>query len=254
MAKSRKPALLVGESWMTVATHYKGFDHFVSGGYETGLAWFRKAMEERGVEFVHMPAHEAAGGFPMELERLEGYGVIILSDVGADTFLLHPRTWLHGERTPNRLRLIAEYVENGGGLIMAGGYMSFQGINGAARYHDSPLAEVLPVEMTPYDDRCERPEGVEPHAAAPHPITEGLPGTWPHLLGYNRVKAKEEPGVETLATVGEDALLVIGTHGGGRTIAWTSDIGPHWCPKGFAEWHGYCLLWSRMIEWASGYL
>ena len=116
MLKSR-PALLVGESWMTVTTHHKGFNHFVSGGYETGLAWFRGAMEERGVEFVHMPAHEAAEDFPLEQGGLEEYGAVTLSDVGADTLLLHPRTWLHGERTPNRVRLIAEYVEGVGGLV-----------------------------------------------------------------------------------------------------------------------------------------
>lgn len=29
--------LLVGESWVSISTHYKGFNHFVSGVYETGL-------------------------------------------------------------------------------------------------------------------------------------------------------------------------------------------------------------------------
>jgi uncharacterized membrane protein len=242
--------LLVGESWVSVTTHYKGFDHFVSGGYDTGIAYFRRAMEGWG-NWVHIPGHEAQAGFPLEAEGLHDYSVIILSDIGADTFLLHPRTWINGERTPNRLRLIEEYVRDGGGLIMAGGYLSYQGINGAARYRATPIEEVLPVELDPYDDRVECPEGIQPKTTRiKHEVTKGLEATWPHLLGYNRVKAKK--GAEVLATVGPDPLLVTGEHGKGRAVAWTSDIGPHWCPKEFAEWDGYTALWRRMIAWASG--
>ncbi|HIH89350.1 TPA: cytoplasmic protein, partial [Candidatus Bathyarchaeota archaeon] len=128
---------------------------------------------------------------------------------------------------------------------------SYQGINGVARYHGSSVEEALPVEMLPYDDRVECPEGVEPKKTRKaHPITRGLPGTWPHLLGYNRVIAKSEADV--LATVGNDPLLVVGEHSEGRVVSWTSDIGPHWCPRGFAEWEGYTTLWRRMVSWASG--
>jgi uncharacterized membrane protein len=242
--------LLVGESWVSVTTHYKGFNHFVSGSYETGLRWFREAMDRHGVEVTHMPAHVAANEFPFEAEELTGYDAVILSDVGADTFLLHPRTWLHGERTPNRLTTVAEYVEHGGGLIMAGGYMSYQGINGAAMYQRSPLAEVLPVTMMDTDDRCERPEGVEPKKVKDHPIVGDMPETWPHLLGYNLVTAK--PDAEVLARVGEDPLVVAGSYGKGRSVAIVTDIGPHWCPAEFAEWEGYGVLWRNMIEWVSG--
>ena len=242
--------LLVGESWTAVTTHYKGFDSFVSGGYDTGVAYFKRAMDGWG-DWVHMPSHEAQSAFPLEPEGLKQYSTIIISDVGADTFLLHPRTWIGGERTPNRLKLIEEYVRGGGGLIMAGGYLSYQGINGVARYHGSSVEEALPVEMLPYDDRVECPEGVEPKKTRKaHPITRGLPGTWPHLLGYNRVIAKSEADV--LATVGNDPLLVVGEHSEGRVVSWTSDIGPHWCPRGFAEWEGYTTLWRRMVSWASG--
>jgi uncharacterized membrane protein len=241
--------LLVGESWVSVATHYKGFNHFVSGTYETGLNWFKEAMEREGVELTHMPSHLAANEFPFDTGNLP-YDCIILSDVGADTFLLHPRTWLHGERTPNRLKTIQEYVRGGGGLIMAGGYMSYQGINGAALYQRTPVAEALPVEMMVTDDRCERPEGVEPMVITQHAVVEGLPQRWPHLLGYNLVKAKK--GSQVVAVVDRDPLLVVGEHGGGRAIAFTTDVGPHWCPLEFAEWPGYRRLWGGMVRWAAG--
>ena len=242
--------LLVGESWVAVTTHYKGFDHFVSGVFDTGVAYFKKAMEDWG-NWVHMPGHEAQAGFPLTADGLSDYSVIIISDIGADTFLLHPRTWLNGERTSNRLRLIEEYVRGGGGLIMAGGYLSYQGINGVARYHGTPIEQALPVEINPYDDRVECPEGVQPTTSKTrHQITSRLQPTWPHLLGYNKVKAKK--GAKVLAMVNDDPLLVVGEHSDGRAVAWTSDIGPHWCPKEFAEWEGYPELWRRMITWASG--
>jgi len=241
--------LLVGESWVSISTHYKGFNHFVSGVYETGLQWFSKAMQKHSIELTHMPAHIAAYEFPFNPEELT-YDCIILSDIGADTFLLHPNTWLHGERTPNRLKTIQKYVQEGGGLIMAGGYMSFQGINGAAMYQRTPIAEILPVKMMASDDRCERPEGVQPRKTASHPIVDELPEQWPHILGYQYVEPK--PTATTLAKVDEAAFLVIGEYGKGRAVAYTTDIGPHWCPVEFAEWDGYGMLWRNMIKWASG--
>jgi uncharacterized membrane protein len=38
----------------------------------------------------------------------------------------------------------------------------------------------------------------------------------------------------------------------GRTLAWASDIGPHWCPVGFAEWAGYARLWNNAVNWLAG--
>ncbi len=63
--------------------------------------------------------------------------------------MLHPDTWLRSKRTPNRLKLLKSYVEAGGGLIMVGGYLSFQGINGSARYHGTPIEEILRSRFTP---------------------------------------------------------------------------------------------------------
>jgi uncharacterized membrane protein len=241
--------LLVGESWVSISTHYKGFNNFVSGVYETGLEWFNRAMEKHNIGLTHMPAHLASNDFPFDEEELK-YDTIILSDIGADSFLLHPMTWLHGQRSPNRLKTIQRYVSKGGGLIMAGGYMSYQGINGAAMYQRTPIAEVLPVRMMASDDRCERPEGVQPTKTSINPIVDELPEQWPHLLGYQLVEAK--PNTLTLAKVDNDPLLVIGKYGKGRAIAYTTDIGPHWCPRKYAEWNGYGILWRNMIQWASG--
>ena len=112
-----------------------------------------------GIHVTHQPSHEAAKSFPFEVSKLQEYDVAILSDVGANTLLLPPDVFLEGKRVLNRLELIKEYVMQSGGLVMPGGYLSFQGIYGSARYHRTPIEEVLPVSISPIDDRIEKPEG-----------------------------------------------------------------------------------------------
>ena len=110
----------------------------------------------------------------------------------------------------------------------------------------------------PIDDRVEVPEGFRPELVRPeHPVLAGLGGeAWPALLGLNEVELKQAPGVELLARVpdgeGGHPLLAVGTHGQGRTLAWMSDIGPHWLPDSFVAWPGYARLWRQALAWVSG--
>ena len=84
---------------------------------------------------------------------------------------------------------------------MIGGYFSFQGIDGKARWRATPVEEALPVSCFPYDDRLEIPEGFSAQivGAPDHPVLAGLEGPWPLLLGANEVRVKDQPGVEVLA-------------------------------------------------------
>ncbi|MBD3885660.1 cytoplasmic protein [Phormidium tenue FACHB-886] len=240
--------LIVGESWITNATHFKGFDQFNSTTYESGVAPLKQAIENAGHEVQWMPSHEAQSNFPQQIEGLTNIDVLILSDVGANTLLLHPDTWLRGKPTPNRLKLIRDWTLNGGALIMCGGYYSFQGMNAGAFYHRTPVETVLPVNISPYDDRVEVPEGGEVKVLnSNHSIVAGIDTNWEILLGYNRVEAK--PNATVLATINDEPLLVVGEFGQGRSIAWTSDIGPHWCPEVFTNWYGYNQLWKQAIDW-----
>ena len=249
----KKNVLLVGESWMTSAVHYKGWDHFGSTTFHLGAEPLVDALADSAFDLTYMPAHQAATDFPLSLEGLQDYAAIIVSDIGANTILLHPDVWLHSKRIPNRLKLIRDYVAAGGGLLKVGGYLSFQGINGSARYRGTPVADVLPVAIHPYDDRLELPEGFTPEIVGPsdHPILAGLGTDWPPLLGINEVTLN--PGAELLAKLpdaeGGHPLLVAGTHGNGRVVAWTSDIGPHWLPPEFADWSGYARLWQQTLAW-----
>ena len=240
--------LIVGESWMSQSQHIKGWDFFSSATYHTGHRELQAALEAGGHSVAHMPSHAAATDFPFELAELQAFDVVILSDIGANTLLLHPDTWIHGRTTPNRLRLIASFVEEGGGLLMAGGYFSFQGIHGAARFRRTPVEGVLPVTMLSVDDRVEEPEGFEIRLDAPdHPLVADLPTPWPPLLGLNEVVVR--PEATLVASAGGYPLLVLGQHGNGRSAAWTSDIGPHWCSPAFVAWDGYARLWPRLVAW-----
>ena len=98
-------------------------------------------------------------GSPSTCRGLDAYDAIILSDIGSNSLLLPPAVWLQSKTVPNRLKLIRAWVEKGGGLLMVGGYFSFQGIDGRARWRRTAVEDALPVTCLPYDDRVEMPEG-----------------------------------------------------------------------------------------------
>ena len=250
---SRSKVLLVGESWVSAATHYKGFDQFSSVTFHRGADPLVEALRDSPFELSYMPSHEAAEAFPSTLDGLGQYQALLLSDIGANTLLLPPAVWLHGKPVPNRLKLIAEWVRTGGGLAMIGGYLSFQGIDGRARWRRTAVEDALPVTCLPYDDRLEVPEGFHPEIIDPaHPLMAGLGTDWPLLLGANEVNTRST-GSHVVARLpaehGGHPLLVTGSHGAGRSLAWTSDIGPHWVPDEFVCWPGYAILWRNVLAW-----
>ena len=45
--------------------------------------------------------------------------------------------------------------------------------------------------------------------------------------------------------------LVAGPYGAGRSVAWTSDLSPHWLPQSFVDWPGYKALWRGILGWVT---
>jgi uncharacterized membrane protein len=243
--------LIAGESWTTHSIHQKGFDSFTTTDYNEGIEWLRAALQAGGHKIDYQPSHVACREFPATAADLRRYGCVILSDIGTNTLLLHPDTFTRSRSLPNRLVALRDYVAGGGGLVMIGGYMTFQGIDGKGRYRGSPVEDALPVTLLEGDDRVEAPQGLKPMVRLPkHPILAGIGGAWPALLGLNEVRPR--PGADLIATAGGHPLLVAGTHDKGRSVAFTSDCAPHWAPPAFLAWKHYARLWNQIATWAGG--
>lgn len=244
----RIKVLFIGESWAVHIVEAKGFDVFTTDYYAEGTEYIKKALSTEEFEFVHLPCHLVEAKFPKTQEELQGYDAIVISDIGANTFLLPVETFLQSKRTPNKLKMLHDYVLNGGGLMMIGGYLSFMGIEGKGKYHGSYIEKILPVDFLPHDDRMEHPEGIDITIDVDsHEIFNGLPGKINGLLGYNKAKAKE--GSLVLAEFEGDPIITLGKFGEGRSIAYATDCAPHWCSMEFCGSDGYNRLFQNMVRW-----
>ncbi len=243
-----KKVLLVGESWTATTMEVKGFNSFMSSKYETGLGWIDKAIEAAGYELTYMPNHVAAEEFPFTMEELKEYACVILSDVGADSLLIPPLTFAQSKMFPNRCQLLKDYVLQGGSVLMVGGYMTFNGIGGQGKWWATPVQDVLPVKLLPYDDRMEHCEGVVPVTVkADHPSVAGIDEAFPPVLGYNKCELNE--GAELVAEVCGDPFIAFQSFGEGKSGVFSTDCAPHWAPPEFCNWKYYNLLFKNMIDY-----
>ena len=157
----------------------------------------------------------------------------------------------------------------GKGLIMLGGFHSF----GPGGYFDTPLADVLPVEMDhhgaaeagrrhPRGRAPARPVADDADAARhcgtsssrwpPGPRRTTPPGKSCRLLdGANRFRlSKLKPGADVLADADgkeENPLLVTQTYGNGRVIAFAGDSTWRWWMHGFQSAHK--RFWRQIVLW-----
>lgn len=204
-----------------------------------------------GVEVEHKGGPETIESFPESTDALLEYDALIVSDLSRGT--LTPHFYPDAIPGPNKLRIVKDFVEAGGGLLYCGGWMTFQGYKGAGNWQGTPVEEVLPVEIQPvFDDRVERPEGAETTLLdTDHPVVAELDdGDLPAVYGYNEtgpVKAHATRHAE----VDGDPLIATGEFGEGRTFVYTSDPGIKW-GLDHVEWDGYQQFWVRALEWATG--
>jgi uncharacterized membrane protein len=190
-------------------------------------------MTHFGLDFDHVPSTDP----PDAAFNARQYALYVLSD------------YLRARLADEHLDHLVRSVRSGSGLLMIGGWESFHGRLG--EYHETPLADVLPVQMLAEDDRrnCAQPCLVE--KVADHEILEGLPWDMPPAIGgFNALTPK--PHAQTLLraatfavrfggerfefTAGEEwPLLVVGEYGLGRTAALATDVAPHWV-GGWVDW------------------
>jgi uncharacterized membrane protein len=250
----RIKVLFAGEAITTQTIIYKGWDSIHLANYSEHGGYFLDALRDSGEFEVHyVPTHKVAEEFPWSIEDLSKYDVIAVSDVGSKTFLISRKT-MNGMKTPNRLKLVKEYVENGGGFIMWGGYLSFTGYHGYAHYRGTPIEEVLPVTCLDTDDTVEVPEGFVPKVLMKdHPIFEGIPEQWEGwFLSYNRLIPKTDSTV--LANISEDTddpFLVVRSYRNGRTVASAVDCAHHGAAPSFLQWKYSANYFRNIVKWCA---
>ena len=163
--------------------------------------------------------------FPIDelfLEELKNFDVVFMDDFSYRSYF-----------NTRYLERVRDFVRDGGGLAMLGGVRSFD----SGGYGESPLREVVPVEM---DGKGAYQKGrslraIPTASGKVHPITRLLPDpkaneeAWkrmPALTTLNQVlRAKGEALLMAGSDGGggESPLLTVGRYGKGRTLALMSD-------------------------------
>lgn len=183
------------------------------------------------------------------------YDVVILSDVDKDA--LNGDSW----------RALADMVSRGTGLMMGGGYHSF----GPGGFRESPLADVLPVNIGPAERQNFREKlRDDVHIAGPirmvpsgavgtaHPImqlsSQSNLSEWAELPaqdGANRLSRNRlKPNAQVLAETDDEQrhpLLVAGQAGAGRTLAFAGDSTWRWKLQGRGE--EFRNFWRQVVLW-----
>jgi uncharacterized membrane protein len=247
--------LYCGDTQIETVIASKGIDTFIQTYVRDSSYLIRDALAEEPERFTcaHIAGDKVREDFPWTAEELKAeFDVVLLSDIGYDNFALPlgNRPPFKVPLGPSRPKAIRDFVLEGGGLIMAGGWLSFSGMDAKGRYGDTPIEEALPVTCPRgIDDRMEVSEGIRFDLKLEgHEIVEGLPWDDPYLVvGYNRVFPKS--GATVIASFGEDPAIVTWEYGKGRSVAYTTDPTMHWGGTSL-EWGGYRELWRRLVAWA----
>lgn len=245
--------LLAGETFLATTTVSVGGDTLTNTGWSNGALAFTAALAAADIEVTQIGGEHCSADFPRTLAELAAYDAVIISDVGALTLLITPEA-RSGKTGPNRLDVLKAYVGAGGGLMLAGGYMGFQGMFGTARFADTAVEDVLPVRCQPGSDGLEVPEGLTTTLIAPtHPILAGIDAPFPPILGLNKLEFRSDDASTLLAVCPyrgtEWPLLAVRDFGKGRSVIWSTDIGPHWLSLEFLGWPLYARLMVNMTLW-----
>ncbi len=196
--------------------------------------------------------------WPIEINSLgdvDQYDAFIIGDL--DSKALSKASWL----------AIARRVQQGAGLLLLGGYHSFD----AGGYGDpsSPLRPLIPVQMTrpsqrwdaKIDDSLHIRGDIYLNPTRPHPVTNLLPEPentrlWRSLKplqGMNRLgNPSRAPGTQVLLeSQDSDPVLVTGESGKGRVLAFAGDTTFRWFMAGEASGQKrvHQQFWRQALLW-----
>lgn len=250
--------LYAGDTQVNLMTSMKGIDSWSYAYYSDSARYLRNALGAAdNIVCDHIRGGDAIAQLPSDLETFRAYDCVIVSDLGYNNIVMQPGNLppFQVPMGPDRVSALRDYVLGGGGFMMIGGWLSFSGLEGKGLYGGTKIEEIMPVTCEPrgVDDRMEITEGFSMDLKTPdHPVLKGLPWSNPYLMvGYNKVHLK--PGAELIAEYNGDPLIAAWEVGKGRSIVFTSDVGPHWAGS-FLTWPGYTEFWQRITLWAAGAL
>lgn len=223
-------------------------------GEQRNLRWSLQSSPDINLRYLFIDPRNRSN-WPDDRSALlqsDRYDVILLESVHASAF------------RQEDLHHLAQSVEKGSGLMMIGGYHSF----GPGGYGQTPLRDVLPVEMDRLEQQDVNPlspirpdvhwmpeEGVTMLPVVPHPITrlageaenEAVWRKLPRLSGVNRL-GRLKPTARLLAASAEgEPLLVAGQYGQGRVLAFAGDSTRLWWQFGYQAEHK--RFWRQVILW-----
>jgi uncharacterized membrane protein len=192
-----------------------------------------------------------AEGFPKEREELYQYKGLIFGSIESTFF------------SQDQLKNVVDFVSNrGGGFLMMGGRNSFAG----GRYQNSPIADILPVQMAPEASTpiIGRLKLAITDYGRTHPLMKLSPGAdknvkdWsdlPPLNDFNKTLDAKVGGI-VLARGQTDTrgssdpiLLAYQRYGRGRTMALTSGSTWRWQMEMDHEDQTYELFWKQVLRW-----
>jgi uncharacterized membrane protein len=192
-----------------------------------------------------------AEGFPKEREELYQYKGLIFGSIESTFF------------SQAQLNNVVDFVSNrGGGFLMMGGRNSFAG----GRYQNSPIADILPVQMAPEASMpiIGRLKLAVTDYGRTHPLMKLSPGAdahvkqWtdlPPLNDFNKTLDAKVGGIvlargeaETRGN-SDPILLAYQRYGRGRTMALTSGSTWRWQMEMDHEDQTYELFWKQVLRW-----
>ena len=220
---------------------------YVEGSMRKEFGAIRSALETApNVKFTALSALKArtlgeTDLLPWNAEDGDQYKLIIIGDLHSTRF-----DW-------EQLRTLKKFVEDGGSVLMIGGFSNF----GAGNWQNSPIGEVFPVEMWMQDGFKEGPLPISVELGEEsHPILavgdspEQSAALWkslPPLPGVNKVRIPR-PAAHVLLRAGTEPLLVAQDYGKGRSAVFTADMTWQWILKANqAEMHK--KFWRNLATW-----
>jgi uncharacterized membrane protein len=206
---------------------------------------------------AHLVRHRTWYGLDPLVQALAGRGFEVTTIRPGPVLdpIPHPDVWIISDlplisaAAFGILDVLAADVPGRSGLIAIGGAFSFAGLNAAGGWQDPRGASLLPVAMWPFADATERPAGVrliptpECHEELGRLLTEAPP-----FFGYNLVEPLETATVLAKFDDGAPALIVSRANPN-RSIAFTSDLLPHWAPDA-VRWNGLPAFLQALYDLA----